>query len=188
MAVRLILTENGGADVTRSRDDSATRRSACADLQATTLRELGDLSLVRLVAHDLYEAVPERAWYRGDDLPWPSHADQHDYQKCHGVGAFAYLGIVMSVRRRGREIGSAEVWGVEHGKVGDCQVIDALAFEPPGKPHERRHLCSVVTGTGGSLAYELVRLALEDAADWLHPMHLSACPATILADLTPVTP
>jgi hypothetical protein len=187
MAVRLILTENGGADVTRSRDDSDARRAACMDLEATTLHELGDLSVVLLVAHDLYEAVPERAWYRGDDLPWSSQVDQHDYEKCHSVGAFAYIGIIMSVRRRGREIGSAEVWGVEHGQVGHCQVIDALAFQPPGKPRESRHLCEVVTGSGGSLAYELLRLALEDAADWLHPMHLSVSPATILADLAPVT-
>ena len=63
-----------------------------------------------------------------------------------------------------------------------------VAFEPPGTPRKGRHLCEVVTGTGGSLAYELVRLALEDAAHWLHPMYLSACPATILADLAPVTP
>jgi len=96
------------------------------------------------------------------------------------------IGIVMSVRRRGREIGSAEVWGVEHGTVGDGHVIDALVIEPPDKPRESRHLCEVVTGTGGSLAYELVRLALKDAAHWLHPMFLSVSPVEILAGLTSV--
>lgn len=173
MAVRLILDESGGADVTRSPDEFDDRSLACAHFEATTLHEASDLSVVRLVAHDLYESIPDRAWYRGDDLPWATLTDQHDYEGCHGVGAFAYIGIVVSVRWRGREIGSAEVWGVEHGTVGDDRVIDALAFEPPGKPREDKHPCEVVTGTGGSLLYELTRLACEDAADWLAPAHVA---------------
>ncbi len=169
MAIRLLLNENGGADTTRAPGEFDDRSAACGEFEATTLHEAGDLSVIMLVVRDLYEAIPDRAWYRGDELPWASLGDQHDYEGCHGVGAFAYIGIVVSVRWRGREISSAEVWGVEHGTVGENHVIDALAWTLPGKPREDRHPCEVVTGTGGSLLHELTRLAFEDAAAWLTP-------------------
>lgn len=121
-------------------------------IETRTLFERGLLTVVGTMEQD-DDSSPT-------DQDFEDEAQERDYVTRFNNGEWIFVGMVVSVRWNGVEIGTDSLWGIEHGTVAQGVVANAWELTPAEHPKPN-------TVMMGSPLSGVVSEALDRAAEWV---------------------